>query len=98
MASATPERMLKAGDGLGARLTDGGQVGQRVDVRPIDMLLSRGSITMREFQAADRYRMDAYIAKMDPGPPSVDWRAVGGNFGPRIPSEYSSQRIFDKLL
>ena len=91
-SGATAERMAHAG-------SDGIEIGhhgiQRVVAAPLDRLRSAGVMTDREFAAGDKYRCDAFAARIDPAAPTVDWGALGGNFGPRVPSEYSSQAIFE---
>lgn len=93
LESATPERMAKAG-------LDQVEVGvasltQRVVDAPLDRLWKVGAISRREFEAGERYRNDAYLAQIDPSPPTVDPNRAGGGFGPRTPSAFASQAIAD---
>ena len=98
----TPERLVKAGPDT--RLIDATAAPEDEDRRqkrsyvlmaPLDRLQERGIITSREFEAGDKYRTDAFLAKIDPAAPSVDWGSLGGNFGPRIPSQFQSQSVAD---
>lgn len=92
-ASATPERLLKAADL--AEVTPQGT--QRINPTGLDSLLRHRQISIWEFQAGDEFRRDAAIAKRDPAPSTVDWDGIGGNFGPRVPLEFSSQSIHDAI-
>lgn len=93
LESATPERMAKAG-------LENVEVGvasltQRITDAPLDRLLVAELIGRREFDAGDDLRTCAWLSRIDPGAPSVDWNSVGGNFGPRDPTAFSSQATFD---
>ena len=93
LESATPERMAKAGP-------DGIEIGeasltQRIVDAPLDRLWKTGTITKREFEAGERFRNDAYLAQIEPSPPSVDFNRAGTSFGPRPPSAFANQAIAD---
>ena len=93
LESATPERMAKAGP-------DGIEIGeasltQRIVDAPLDRLWKTGTITKREFEAGERFRNDAYLAQIEPSPPSVDFNRAGSGFGPRPPSAFANQAIAD---
>lgn len=88
---ATPERLVKAG--IAYELT-GNEV-QRVTEAPLDRLRHHRRITHRQFEAGDRFRRDAYTARVEPTAASVDWSSIGANFGPKTPSMFTSQAIAD---
>src|SRR3990167_7680645 len=96
-SSATAERLMKVGeDAIETLPPDGqGKVEQRINAAPLDRLWKEERISRREFDAGDKFRRDAHLARIDPGAPSVDWGSVGGSFGPRVPSMFSSQAVFE---
>lgn len=72
---------------------------QRIITAPLDRLLKADFITQREFDAADKYREDHYLAKLDPSPGAIDLRqAGGGKPGSRPPTAFASQPIADARL
>ena len=91
--TATPERIMQAEGAVETKPT-----GQKIYSAPLDRLLLEGRITGREHDAGDRYRTDAYLARIDPSAPTVDWNSAGGSFGSRNPSMFTSQRIADARL
>lgn len=90
--TATAERLAKAGLEAVEHTPAGVQ---RVSEAPLDRLLRTDEIGPDEFEAGDRFRNDAHVAGIDPGAPSVDWNALGGGFGPRVPTAFSSQKTMD---
>jgi hypothetical protein len=93
LESATAERLAKAGP-------DAIEIGeasltQRIIDAPLDRLWKAGTITKREFEAGERFRNDAYLAQIEPSPPSVDVNRTGTGFGPRPPPAFASQAIAD---
>lgn len=94
--TATVERLAMAGkDGFEIVGKEGVQ---RVIAAPLDRMWKAGDITKREYDAGDEYRTMRYLAKVDPAAPTVDWNAVGGSFGTRVPSMFSSQRIAEERI
>ncbi len=71
---------------------------QRVNTAPLDRMWKAGTITAADFNAGDMLRRDAFIAKINPGAPTVDWASLGSNFGPRNPSMFSAQSIADARI
>lgn len=95
LTSATPERVLKAGE-EGTEYTHSNV--QRLHTGPLDKLWKNGELMHREFHAGDQFRLDHFRSRMDPGAPTVDWGAIGGNFGPRNPSMFGGQEVADARL
>ena len=94
--TATVERLTMAGkDGIE---TVGKEGTQRIISAPLDRMWKAGDITKREFDAGDEYRTMRYLAGVDPSAPTVDWGAVGGAFGAKVPSMFSSQLIADERI
>lgn len=95
--SATPERLAKLPEGgVEAIVQDGTtETIQRVIAAPLDRERKRGRITAREYEAGDQCRRDAFASKIDPAAPTVDWNALGGHFGPRVPSAFTAQAVMD---
>ena len=92
--TATPERIIKAGDGFEKNV--GRENAQRVVEAPLDRLRKSGRISGSEYEAGDRFRGDAYLAAVDPGSGTVDWqRAGGGGRSSFVPSMFESQHIYD---
>lgn len=93
LTTATAERLVQAGsDGFEHTETNV----QRIIAAPLDRLWKAGFITRQEFEAADRYRADAYLAAIDPAAGSVNWdQAGGGGRSAKVPSMFNSQVIFD---
>ncbi len=95
LTSATVERLLKVGD-EGTEYTQSNV--QRLHTGPLDRLWKSGELMHREYHAGDQFRLDQFRAKIDPGAPTVDWGAIGGNFGPRNPSIFGSQAIAEARI
>lgn len=95
LGRATPERIAHAGD-QGTETAPNGR--QRIIAAPLDRLLAAGFIALREFDAGDRLRADAYMAAIDPGALTVDWNRTNGGFSARVPSVFSTQQVADARL
>lgn len=93
--TATVERLRKAGS-EGHEIDPTGR--QRIVEAPIDRMWKAGHVTQREFDAADKYRSDAYLAAIDPGALTVDWSRTSGSSSLRIPSMFTAQHIADARI
>lgn len=84
--TATPERIVKAGEGFERHV--GKQGAQRVVSGPLDRMYLSGKLTRTEYEAGDKFRVDAYLSAMHGNLPSIDWGRVGGGSDPawRVPS------------
>lgn len=85
--SATPERTVRAGDDQ--RIGDDGA--QRLTDAPLDSLRARNVITLRQFEAGDRFREDWYNSGLMPTS-SRDLERIGSGFGTRAPAFLASER------
>lgn len=84
---STPERIRQAGsDSL--EVVAGVQ---RVSQAPLDRLLSKRSITQRQFDAGDRFREDAYAAGMIPSG-ALAFEPSDRRFGSRVPQFMAASR------
>lgn len=98
LSTATVERLLKVGeDGHEHTQATSQQVSvQRVLEAPLDRLHRQGFITEAEFEAADRYRADAYLAAVEPTVGSIDWNSAGGGGrSAKVPAMFGSQEVYD---
>lgn len=96
-STATAERLVKVDeDAIETLPADArGKVEQRINAAPLDRLDKAGRITKREFEAGDRYRKDAFKARIDPGAPSVDFASTQSFGQQKVPAVFVSQGIAD---
>lgn len=95
LTSATPERLLKAGE-------DGYEHGQasmvqRIVEAPLDRLYKAGTITRLEYEAGEWFRELAHEAAIEPGAggtANLD-RVDGGSSG-GVPAAFRSDRMLQK--
>jgi hypothetical protein len=92
LTTATVERLLHAGED-GHEHTPSNV--QRVTEAPLDRLHRQGFLTEAEFEAGHRYASDAYLAAVEPSPGSVDWNNAGGSRGPKAPTAFASQAVYE---
>lgn len=95
LATATPERLVHAGpDGYEHTPTNV----QRVVDATLDRMWKQGLITAREFEAGERFRLDAHAAQIDPAPAGVDLNRIGTASGSIAPAMFNSQAVANARL
>lgn len=91
--TATKERLTKVGlDAV--ELSVGADGVQRISEAPLDRLWRDGRITQREYQAGDRLRNDARLARIDAGPTAINWDMTGRGSGSVVPVAFASDAVF----
>lgn len=93
--TATPERIARAGAGFEKNV--GREGAQRMVEAPLDKMFKSGRLGRDLFEAGDRFRGEAYLAAVNPGALTIDWRRAGGggNKSNFVPAMFEHHHMTD---